>query len=172
MTSQVLAQRTDDPIHRFKFDPPAGYLREDSDFIENYVIQHGGVTGEVMVVACSTTDEFDAGFRVRLEDETGNTIFFVGFICDPETGVLTAGIRASRRVNGEYKTTEDTDFVNIGERGDVVGFSLSMIGSDVSAQFGGHTWQRRLPFKPSVIRFYGFGTRGVANFYDSAKVLG
>ncbi|MEQ9505854.1 MAG: hypothetical protein RLO80_06250 [Hyphomonas sp.] len=170
LTDQAIAEAV--PFHRFAFNAEAGYVRYDGPLVGERVLGGAVVHGEVLLVRCEKTDEFDAGFRFKLASADSNKVLYAGFVCDPETGLLQAGFRRGMTTSsGEWISLESENGQTIGRKGDRVALTIHVSGSHMVASFGDYVFERKLEFEPASFHYYGFGTTGVANFYEKSEAM-
>lgn len=156
-----------EPFHTYRFAVAAGYFQPDDDTVEKRVLQNITVSGKVILIRCENTEDFDAGFRIALQAKEPQRNTYLGFTCNPETGDLIAGVRSGYEDgNGNWVVVDDQDFQKIGDRGKHLDLSLTIVGRNVNAKFGDHTFTRQLRYDPTEIYYYGFGATGTAEFYE------
>ncbi len=165
--SPVAAQVRGEPFHTFEFDPPAGRYEPDNDIVGERLKAGAAILGKVVLVRCENTEKFGAGFRLRVRDVAKKNLFYAGFVCDPQTGEMTANTKVYKKLqSGEWEKVKEGQKMPIGRKNEIVEFTVELRGKILFGSYGDYSFQRALDFEPITIEYYGYGAKGMAQFWE------
>jgi len=153
------------PFHIFEFNAAAGYIDRDDDTIERKLFAGEKVRGDVHIDDCRKDAKWASGFRMEIINIDESRSMAIGIVCVPQTGVFKANWVKIEDL--ENVVADSGAEIEVTGTNGVIPFEVSITKQALNFDIGDVSYEVDIGFKPHSMWFFGFGTQGVAKFYNT-----